>query len=357
MRATFSKLRLLLLVVLLASGCARKLPPTGGPPDVSAPTLQASEPDSGRTSVPRDAIVRLVFSEPMDRASVGQSVVLGPGVRNATAKWLNGRTIELTPDGPLPEGRTITLIVPPDARDVRGNPLDRVFTAHFTTAAAFPPGEIAGTIVGRGLSPGGIYVWAYRDDLGHAPDSTAFDMDALDRSQSGGHFTLPGLPVPGTYRLFAFVDRNRNRSYEPTIDLLSRSDSLVALSPDAPRAADVRLIATDPEAVARVEGTVIDSLAPGNASLRVEARGVPTGTAIAADRVPIVVIDVTEGRFAGSLRSGRWRLVAWRDLDNDRARSPAEPVSAAAEVDLDPGEAEAPVTLVLQPAPGTESPR
>ena len=37
-------------------------------------------------------------------------------------------------------------------------------------------------------------------------------------------------------------------------------------------------------------------------------------------------------------------------MDNDRTRSPAEPVSAAAEVDLDPGEAEAPVTLVLQPA-------
>jgi hypothetical protein len=212
--------------------------------------------------------------------------------------------------------------------------------------------------VGRGVAPDGVYVWAYRDDLGHAPDSTAFDMDALGQAHGGGLFTLPGLPVPGTYRLFAFVDRNRNRSFEPSIDLLNRSDSLIALTDSAPHVPDVRLVATDPEAVARVEGTVIDSLSPGTASLRVEARAVPTGTAIAADRVPIVVIDVNEGRFVGSLRSGRWRLVAWRDLDNDRTRSPAEPVSAAAEVDLDPGEAEAPVTLVLQPAPpGTEPPR
>jgi len=349
---------LLLLAALLTSGCARKLPPTGGPPDVSAPTLQAAEPDSGATGVSRDAVIRLVFSEAMDRASVGQTVVLGPGVRNVRAKWLNGRTIELAPDAPLAADRTFTLIIPSGARDVRGNALDRVFTAHFTTAGAFPPGSITGTVVGHGLAPDGIYVWAYRDDLGHAPDSTAFDMDALGQAHGGGHFTLPGLPVPGTYRLFAFVDRNRNRSFEPSIDLLNRSDSLIALSDSAPRAPDVRLIATDPEAVARVEGTVVDSLAPGTASLRVEARAVPTGTAIAADRVPIVVIDVNEGRFVGSLRSGRWRLVAWRDLDNDRTRSPAEPVSAAAEVDLDPGETEPPVTLVLQPAPpGTESPR
>jgi len=219
LRAT--SFRLLFLVVLLA-GCARKLPPTGGPPDVSSPTLQATEPDSGTTGVPRDAVVRLVFSEPMDRASVGQNVVVGPGVRNLRAKWLNGRTLELAPDGPLPADATLTLIVPPGARDVRGNALDRVFTAHFTTAGAFPPGEIAGTVVGRGLTPDGVYVWAYRDDLGHVPDSTAFDMDALGQAHGGGHFTLPGLPVPGTYRLFAFVDRNRNRSFEPAIDLLNR---------------------------------------------------------------------------------------------------------------------------------------
>ena len=349
---------LLLLLAALLAGCARKLPPTGGPPDISPPTLQATEPDSGATGVPRDGVVRLVFSEAMDRASVGQNVVVGPGVRGVRAKWVNGHTLALEPDGPLPEDRTLVVIVPPEARDVRGNALDRVFTAHFTTGAAFPPGEIEGTVQGRGVNADGVYIWAYRDDLGHVPDSTAFDMDALGQAHGGGRFTLPGLPVPGTYRLFTFVDRNRNRSFEPTMDLLSRSDSLVALSADAPRAADVRLFAVDPEAVARVEGAVIDSLAPGTAALRVEARAVPTGTAIAADRVPIVVIEVNEGRFAGSLRSGRWRLVAWRDLDNDRTRSPAEPVSAAAEVDLDPGEAEAPVTLVLQPAPpGTEPPR
>src|SRR5690242_18752508 len=346
-----------LVLALLAAGCARKLPPTGGPRDVTAPSLMATQPDSGATKVPRDATIRLVFSEPMDRASVGENVVLGPGVRNVRAKWENGRTLALVPDGPLPEGKTLTLLVPPGARDLRGNALDRAFVVHFTAADAFPAGAIEGTVVGQGVTADGVYVWAYRDDLGHRPDSTAFDMDGLGQAHNGGKFVLPGLAVPGTYRLYAFVDRNRNRSFEPGTDLLSRSDSLLALTAGAPRAADVRLLATDPEAVARVEGAVIDSLAPGTAALRVEARAVPVDTAIAADRVPVVVIDVNQGRFVGNLRAGRWRLVAFRDLDGDRTRSASEPVSAAAEVNLSPGGVEPPVTLVLQPPPGTEPPR
>ena len=342
----------------MLAGCARRLPPTGGPRDVLPPSLIASEPDSGAVGVERTRKVRLVFSEAMDRASVGQNVVLGPGVRSVTPKWINGHTLELAPDDSLPANTTLSLIVPPAVRDVRGNALDRVYTSFFTTAPAFAPGTIEGTVQGRGVGADGVYVWAYRDDLGHAPDSTAFDMDALGQAHGGGRFTLPGLPVPGTYRLYAFVDRNRNRSFEPGTDILDRSDSLIALTEAAPRAADVRVIAADPEAVAHVEGTVVDSLSPGTAALRVEARAVPRGTAIAADRIPIVVIDVHDGKFAGNLRAGRWRLVAWRDLDDDRTRSPSEPVSAEVEVDVQPGEAAAPVTLLLQAAPpGTESPR
>ncbi|HEX4777162.1 MAG TPA: Ig-like domain-containing domain, partial [Acidimicrobiia bacterium] len=213
----------------MLAGCARRLPPTGGPRDVLPPSLIGSEPDSGAVDVARTAKVRLVFSEAMDRASVGQNVVLGPGVRSMTPKWVNGHTLELSPDDSLRANTTLSLIVPPGARDVRGNALDRVYMSFFTTAPAFPPGSIEGTVVGRGVGPDGAYVWAYRDDLGHAPDSTAFDMDALGQAHGGGHFTLPGLPVPGTYRLYAFVDRNRNRSFEPGTDILDRSDSLVTL--------------------------------------------------------------------------------------------------------------------------------
>jgi hypothetical protein len=342
---------LLLLLVPALAGCARKLAPSGGPPDTAAPLLLSIAPDSGATGVDTAATIRLAFSEPMDRLSVQSSLLVGPGVRAGTYKWEGGRTVVFRPDRPLRPGRAYVVLLGAAVRDARGNALERPRVGHFTTAPAFDPGAIEGRIEGRGVTPDGVFVWAYREDLGRAPDSTALDMDGLAQGRDGGRFRLLGLAVPGTYRLWAFVDRNRNRTFEPASDLLVRSDSLVALAGGSPQAADVRLVAVDPEALARVEGAVVDSLAPGTAALRVEARAIPR-TGEASDRAPVIAIDVADRRFAGSLRAGRWRLTAWRDLDDDRTLSAAEPRSAPVEIDLGPAETSRDHVLVLAPVPG-----
>lgn len=344
-------LALAVAVAVAASGCARKLAPSGGPRDVAPPTLLLAVPDSGAVGVDSSAAIRLTFSEPMDRASVEAGLLVAPGVRAGRVAWEGGRTLVFRPEAPLAPGRTYVVLLAPGARDLHANVLDRPFVAHFTTGPAFPPGGIEGRVEGRGVAPDGVFVWAYRADRGRAPDSTALDMDAVAQARGGGLFRLPGLAVPGTYRLWAFVDRNRNRTFEPASDLLVASDSLVALDEAAPVARDVRLVAVDPEALARVEGAVIDSLSPGTAELRVEASAVPAAGE-AADRAPLLSVDVRAGAFAASLRAGRWRLVAWRDLDGDRARSATEPRSAAIEVDLEPGAVSAGHVLVLAPETG-----
>ena len=341
----------LAIAALALGGCARKLEPSGGPPDVAAPLLLSIVPDSGAAGVDTLTTIQLSFSEPMDRLSVQAGLLLAPGVRSGTWKWEGARTVTFRPDRPLARDRTHVLLLGATARDARGNALEAPVVSHFTTAATFPPGLIDGRVEGRGVSPDGVYVWAYRDDRGHVPDSTALDMDGAAQARGGGLFQLVGLDVPGSYRLWTFVDRNRNRTFEPGSDLLAPSDSLVTLAAGAAEARGVRVIAVDPEALARVEGAVIDSLAPGAEPLRIEARGVP-GVGEAADRAPVLVIDVVEGRFAGSLRPGRWRLTAWRDLDADRTHSAAEPRSAPIEVDLGPAETKSELVLVLAPVPG-----
>jgi hypothetical protein len=340
-----------LVLALVAGGCARKLAPSGGPRDLSAPALLAAEPDSGAAGIDTLATIRLTFSEPMDRASVEGGLLVAPGVRSGRFAWEGGRTLSFRPDRPLAADRTYVVLLAAGARDVRGNVLNRPFVAHFSTAAAFAPGTIEGRVEGRGLTPDGVFVWAYRADLGREPDSTSLDMDALAQARGGGLFRLAGLAVPGTYRLWAFVDRNRNRTFEPAADLLLRSDSLVALSSALASAREVRLVALDPEALARVEGAVVDSLSPGIAALRVEIRGVPA-SGEAADRAPVNVIDVRQGQFVASLRAGRWRLVAWRDLDDDRVLAASEPQSPAIEVDLEAAGVSSGHVLVLAPVPG-----
>ncbi len=338
-----------LLALAATTGCARKLPPTGGPLDVLPPELLATAPDSGTAGVHAGDPVRLVFSEPMDRASVAANVLLEPGVRSVAVHWKDSKTAELVPDPPLVAGRTYALLVAPGPKDARGNALARGRIIHFTTADSFPPGRIEGLVDGRGLPAGGVFVWAYRAEREHAPDSTAFDMDALGQARADGAFTLPGL-APGTYRLWTFADRNRNRSFEPGVDLLTRSDSLVTLTAAAPTARGVRILALDPLAVVPFAGVVIDSLAPGTAPLRVEVRAVPTDTAIAVDRLPASTLDVEGGKFQGNLRAGRWRILAYRDLNNDGARSPGEPFTPPLEIDVEAGISPPLVRLVF-PAP------
>jgi hypothetical protein len=289
----------------------------------------------------------------MDRQSVLAAVSVGPGVRSTTARWEDGRTLVLEPDAPLPADRAISVILSPGPRDVRGNPLDRALVIQFATAAVFPPGRIGGRVEGQGVQPSGVYIWAYRDDLGHRPDSTAFDMDGLAQARGAGAFSMTGLAVPGRYRLWTFVDRNRNRSFEPSADLLTASDSTIELTAALPSADSTVVLAVDPEALARVDGAVIDSLAPGTGALRIEARSVPAVPGVAAERLPVIPIDVIAGRFVGNLRAGRWRLLAFRDADDDHVFAPTEAHSAPVEVDLVPGGSASSIVLVLVPLPSS----
>jgi hypothetical protein len=92
-------------------------------------------------------------------------------------------------------------------------------------------------------------------------------------------------------------------------------------------------------------------LSPGTAPLRVEVRGIPLDPVAAVDRAPVLILDVREGRFAGNLRAGRWRLTGFRDLDDDRVLAPPEPRSQTVEIDLEPAGRAAGLTLVLAASP------
>src|SRR5258708_24208353 len=57
------------LILFCSSGCARKLPPSGGPPDLEPPVVLSVTPDSSATAVSRTARLVIEFSEGMDPVS------------------------------------------------------------------------------------------------------------------------------------------------------------------------------------------------------------------------------------------------------------------------------------------------
>lgn len=334
----------LAICLLLAAGCGKKGPPSGGPPDVEPPRVIASSPDSGAAGVPRDVRPSLTFSEAMEPRTTGEAIELAPRVEIRQRRW-SGRTVTLVLAESLRANQTYSLFVGGTARDRHGNPIVGGASVVFTTAERMPPGELAGKIVARGFSATGTYLWCYR--RGREPDSTARDFDALGIADAEGQFRIVGLDVPAKYRLWAFADLNRNRSYEPPNDLLVAADTTLALDVAEPVARGLELVVVNPRAPGRVRGTVLDSLAIASGNVSVIA----VSAADSTRRVEAMMGE--QLAFDVSLPAGKWRLRAFRDLDGNRRWQPAtEPASDELELSVPPAADIVELQLVLERPPG-----
>jgi hypothetical protein len=327
-------------LLLVLAGCARKGAPSGGPPDLVPPKVVSCEPDSGKARVPLDARISVTFSEGMEPRATGEAVSLAPRVGIRQRRW-SGRELTLVLEDSMRANQTYTLFVGPSARDRHGNSMTSGFTVVFSTADTFPSGVLEGTIEARGFAVAGTYLWCYR--AGRAPDSTATDFDALGLADAEGRFRIPGLPVPGSYRLWAFADLNRNRSFEPDKDVLAPADTIIELTAEHPVALGLTARVVDPRAPAHVRGIVTD----------------PTGDSLGVLRVVAIADEDTarrvsaepdsKGTFSLKLGRGKWQVRAWRDADGNHAwRVESEPASEIEHVTLEPAQEINGLRLVLR---------
>ena len=317
------------LAVAVLAGCARKLPPNGGPPDLVQPRVLAVAPDSGATGVGRDVHPSVEFSEGMDPRTAALAVEIAPRVDVKQRRW-SGRKLTLVLGDSLRAEQTYTMFVSTDARDRHGNTLSAGRAISFTTAAAFPPGRIEGEVLATGFPAPGTYLWCYPE--GTAPDSTARDFDAVGLAGEGGAFRIAGLDSPGRYRLWAFADLNHNHSFEPEHDLLVPAETTIVLSAARPVASALRLRVVNPRAPGRVKGAVLDSLQDDRGTVRLIAVSVRDST-----RRLLYDVDA-RGAYNFNWEPGAYRVRAFRDLDKNKVwKRDEEPGSDEVEVTILPG--------------------
>ncbi len=317
-----------LVAALVLAGCARRGAPSGGPPDLVPPRVASSAPDSGAARVAPDAVLSITFTKAMEPRSTGDAISLAPRTDIHRLRW-SRHTVSLELAQTLKPNQTYTLFVGPSARDSHGNALVNGAAITFSTADSFPPGRMEGSVESRGFSAPGTYLWVY--GAGRAPDSTARDFDALGLADAEGAFRIPGLPVPGSYRIWGFADLNHNRSFEPEADVLAPVDTTIVLTHDHPVASGLLLRMTNPRAPAKVHGTVVDSTGDTLGVIRVVAIS-------ERDSTRRISTDADAGgEFRFELQPGPWTLRAWRDDDRNRAwRVDVEPASAPYHIDLIP---------------------
>lgn len=93
-------------------------------PDTTPPTLLSASPASGSKALPRETKIKLLFSEPMNRASVERafSFINPEGTTFAPITWNSaGTEVEFTPAAALRYGTTVTWKLSTEATDLAGN--------------------------------------------------------------------------------------------------------------------------------------------------------------------------------------------------------------------------------------------
>jgi hypothetical protein len=138
--------------------------------------------------------------------------------------------------------------------------------------------------------------------------------------------------VPRRYRLWGFADLNRNRSFEPQVDVLAPADTTLELSAAEPSVKGLVLHMVNPRAPGRVRGAVIDSTGDTLGVIRIVA----TAELDSTNRVFADADD--KAQFDLKLQAGVWLVRAFRDNDRNRAwRTDVEPGSPIQRLRVDPG--------------------
>jgi hypothetical protein len=301
------------LVIGGLGGCARSIFPPGGPIDVIAPRVIATVPSDSVVHVALQSAVEILFSEAMDRASVRDGFRIYPPAGRQSYDW-SGRRLRVLWDRPLSESTTYTVLLSGAIHDARGVPMRDAVTLRFSTGDSIDRGRISGVLRAKTLRRAGVPILAFPDSLGPRPDTTAAGPSYATETDTGGVYSLGGLPANRGFTVHAFYDLNSNGSIDPEADLIVSYPTPIRLTTERMEADSINIVAVDPKAPAILSGTIVtpDSSArfrivavettDSTLFRRVERNGpggftirVPAGTyRLSATRLP-----VEEGEEAG----------------------------------------------------------
>ncbi len=163
--------------------------------DVTPPTVISNQPPTGFLTVSPAATATVVFSEPMDPASISTTTfnlkvtatgALIPGTVTFTAAT---RTAEFKPTSLLPNPENITATVTTGAKDLAGNGLAAPFAWGFRTRDDTPPTVLSTTPAnGATVPPSVIFFIAF---------SEAMDASTINATNITLKVTSSGTPVAG----------------------------------------------------------------------------------------------------------------------------------------------------------------
>jgi uncharacterized protein (DUF2141 family) len=308
-RVNVRKLLLLIFLVAMCS-CARRGLPPGGPIDLQPPRILSCRPDSGEIRVQAVSEICINFSEPMEKRTVRDAIVVRPRVNVKEVHWQKNTFCLLLTDSLVPS-TTYSIIVMSGCKDAHGNSINAPHVSAFSTGDTLLAGTIRGKVETKGLPTPGTPVWAFDSLKCPAPDFTKDEPHYVSQSGSDGTFELIGLPS-GVYLLFAFKDKNSNRAYDQDVDFVSPALSSVVISPEAPEFTGLEIPLVDPSEPGGIEG-IVEHCYPD--SVRIVVRAVSAKDSLSS----FAAVARPDSSFSVvKLRPGEYLVDCFVDLNSNR---------------------------------------
>lgn len=202
---------LTLPLMLIVLACANQTAPMGGPKDEKPPVLVRSSPDSNQRNF-RGRNIELTFNELLQLNNPKEEIIITPPVGKKTQFRLKDNKVIIEPELPLRENTTYTISFREGIKDVTESNVAEDLHLAFSTGPDLDSLYIEGKIKSALLEklPENITIAIYESDTFNIMQHTP---EYFTKSTKTGTFRITHLK-PGTYRIYAFQDKNKNLKLE-----------------------------------------------------------------------------------------------------------------------------------------------
>lgn len=308
-----------LTIMLLASHCAKRGAPPGGPQDKTPPYVESLVPAGGSVGVSLTSDIRITFSEPMKRRTVETAVVVSPPC-GWTKRYWQKNTYILVPGSDLLSETTYLVSVATASADKHGVKMDETFVAGFSTGATIEAGVISGRTAWKNLSVEQAVVQVF--DASEVSGFTVFPKAVpvyVTYSGAGGHYEIPYVNPKRVYKVVALIDKNGNAERDKG-EIVGCAALDVDLA-DSARAEGVDIILCDEDFKGAIRGEV-EVIAPVDTAGARQSLKVAVVASPAADTAASYRCECKDnGKFEMACVSpGQYSLEAFADFDGNQRR-------------------------------------
>lgn len=212
-------------IVVLTTGCAQIMAPTGGVRDSLPPTLEVANPEPGTTNFTGNRIT-LNFDEYVEINELRENLLVSPTPKNDPYVNYKLKTVTIKIRDTLEPNTTYAINLGNAIRDINEGNIYKNFTYVFSTGAIIDSLSFSGKVqlAETGKTDSTLLAFLYNN----LDDSAVQTLKPryIAKLDSGGNFYFNNL-APGIYNLFALKDGDGGKTYNSKVEMFAFADSTI----------------------------------------------------------------------------------------------------------------------------------